>query len=298
MADYTQAWRLADPWQAAGRIKVNEIGLAEEFVSKHAFSNSPIFNEFIRPYGDDTLYCMGGSFATPWGTGALAVHRGAGGKAFEPGDIDRLLPYSQEIGRLFKVKGELAAARRDGANARAILDSLAYAIIVVTPHAKVLSVNRAADRVLRRGDGLAVRKGVLGLARGSNAALHAALQRAASAEGQVAHSQVVARPPDRTPYLITICPMPRAGHLMILFRDPDVEDVSLMGRLRGLFGLTLAEAAVAADLAKGASPADIAVRRGVGHNTLKTQLTAIMGKMNCHRQAEIAAIVAALPAIR
>jgi hypothetical protein len=52
--------------------------------------------------------------------------------------------------------------------------------------------------------------------------------------------------------------MQRPGRLMILFRDPDVEDLSPTSRLRGLFHLTMAEAAVAADLVKGASLAEIA----------------------------------------
>jgi DNA-binding CsgD family transcriptional regulator len=113
--------------------------------------------------------------------------------------------------------------------------------------------------------------------------------------GSLAQSLTVERAPDRTPYLITICPMPLRGRLMIVLRDPDVEDISLISRLRSLFDLTLAEAAVAADLAKGAALGDIARRRGVGLNTLKTQLASVMTKMRCRRQAQIAAIVAALP---
>jgi DNA-binding CsgD family transcriptional regulator len=298
MRDYSSAWVFADPWQAAALARPNVPLVLHEVVPERAFISSPIFNDFIRPSGDDTLHCMGGRFSTSSGDGMLAVHRGAGDKAFEAADLSRLQVYSREFERLFKVRGELAAARRDSANARGALDALAWAIVIVSADARVLSANAAADRVLRRGDGLAVRRGVLCVAEGSNATLHAALQRASSAQGHVAQSQAVARPSDRLPYLVTICPLQDGRRLMLLFRDPDVEDESLVGRLRGLFGLTLAEAAVAADLAKGSALAEIAVRRGVGLNTLKTQVAAIMRKMGSRRQSEIVAIVAALPTVR
>jgi DNA-binding CsgD family transcriptional regulator len=295
MNDYATAWARADPWQAAARERRNRLILTHHVVPERVFADSAIFNEFIRAYGDDTLHCMGGSFSTPWGEGVVGLHRGATAGPFDAADLERLSVYARDLERLFKVKGELAAARREGAQAKAGLDTLAYGVIVVASDARVLGVNHAGERILRRGDGLVERRGVLCLARGSSAALHGAIETSASAQAALAQSVRVERAPDRTPYLITLCPMPPGDRLMILFRDPDVEDVSLTSRLRSLFDLTLAEAAVAADLARGVALGDIARRRGVGPNTLKTQLASIMHKMRCRRQAQVAAIVAALP---
>jgi len=85
---------------------------------------------------------------------------------------------------------------------------------------------------------------------------------------------------------------------MLLFRDPDRQDISLAGRLRMLFGLSKTEAEIAVELSKGRSPAEIMHARDVSANTLSTQLKSIMAKMNCKRQGQVAAVIAGLPEVR
>ena len=71
---------------------------------------------------------------------------------------------------------------------------------------------------------------------------------------------------DEPAYLVTVTPLAgRAGPsaALILFRDLAVADHSLIGRLRTLFNLTSAEAAVAIDVAHGLALPDIARNRGV-----------------------------------
>jgi DNA-binding CsgD family transcriptional regulator len=84
---------------------------------------------------------------------------------------------------------------------------------------------------------------------------------------------------------------------MLIFRDPDVNDLTLTDRLRTLFGLSRSEAAIAIDLSLGRSTGDILAKRGVRPSTLKTQLESLTGKMGCARQSEVAAMVASLPPI-
>jgi DNA-binding CsgD family transcriptional regulator len=54
-----------------------------------------------------------------------------------------------------------------------------------------------------------------------------------------------------------------------------------------LFGLTAMEARLWADLATGATLADIAVRRRVSVNTLRVQLARLFNKVGVHRQADL-----------
>lgn len=74
--------------------------------------------------------------------------------------------------------------------------------------------------------------------------------------------------------------------------------MSLAGRLRELFGLSKAEADIAVALGQGRCMAEIAAERCVSANTMYSPLKSIMAKMECSRQAEIAAAVAALPPVR
>lgn len=82
---------------------------------------------------------------------------------------------------------------------------------------------------------------------------------------------------------------------LIVFRDPDDQDVSLPGRLRRLFALTATEADLAVALSQGASLTEIAGTRTLRASTVRSQIKPIAAKMRCSRQAEIAAIVAHLP---
>jgi DNA-binding CsgD family transcriptional regulator len=65
-------------------------------------------------------------------------------------------------------------------------------------------------------------------------------------------------------------------------------------RLRAAFGLTAAEARLAARIASGDGITAAAIALGVSRETVRTQLSAVFAKTNTHRQAELAALVARL----
>ena len=69
-------------------------------------------------------------------------------------------------------------------------------------------------------------------------------------------------------------------------------NAAVLGRL---FGLTPAEAALAASLASGRSPAEYAAARGIARHTVRSHLTQVLRKTGCRRQAELAALLARLP---
>lgn len=65
--------------------------------------------------------------------------------------------------------------------------------------------------------------------------------------------------------------------------------------LSTLYGLTPAESELALALANGQNLKDIAQRRRVSRNTLKSQLTAIFRKTDCTRQTELFRLISTLP---
>jgi len=78
----------------------------------------------------------------------------------------------------------------------------------------------------------------------------------------------------KTDLLVTIAPPigQPAGTAIIKFRDSDVEEQPLLTRLRTLYGMTDKEAAVAVELSKDRTLAEITQARGAPPNTIKTQL--------------------------
>lgn len=69
------------------------------------------------------------------------------------------------------------------------------------------------------------------------------------------------------------------------------EDPTLQALLSARFGLTAAEAGIAAALTRGLTPAEIAEERGVSIHTVRNQLKTALSKTDSRRQAELAALV-------
>ena len=78
---------------------------------------------------------------------------------------------------------------------------------------------------------------------------------------------------------------------MLLVSEPP-RPAQGLPRLKALYGLTDAEAAVVLLLTDGLSIADVAERRGVSQATIRAQFRAVADKMNCRRQAEVTATAA------
>jgi DNA-binding NarL/FixJ family response regulator len=63
------------------------------------------------------------------------------------------------------------------------------------------------------------------------------------------------------------------------------------------FGFSPAEARVAAALARGCAPAEIAEELGVRMTTIRTQLSAILRKLDVERQADVVRLISRTPVL-
>ena len=304
MAAYVETWAALDPWviAAAQPSMLNRVLLLDEAVPSDAFARSALYNDFVRASGDDTFYAMGVAYSSARGDGILGVNRGRAAGPFEASDLARLQLHAKDIGRVLKLRGEIAAAQRDKEVTSAALDTMAVAIAVVAWNGRLLEANAAAEAVFERADGFGRRGGMIGaVLHGDAQALERAIALATAPTRPTATSVMVNRAPGLAAYLVTVAPLATASprrRAMLIFRDPETRDASLAQRLRGLFGLSKAEAEIAVDLLEGCSPVEVAARRTVTANTLKTQLASLMGKMGCTRQSQVVSIVAALPPLR
>ena len=86
------------------------------------------------------------------------------------------------------------------------------------------------------------------------------------------------------------CAMPDGGVILVVV-DLDEWPRPRIGVLRQAFGLTHAEARLAAQLAQGRSLRTIAAERRVSITTARAQLRSVLGKTHTHRQAELVALV-------
>jgi DNA-binding CsgD family transcriptional regulator len=300
---YTETYATLDPWTEAAlaRANSNRFISLDRYVSRERFEESAFHRQFLAPLRDDTAYCASLALKTPCGEGVISLTRGRRAEAFSPEDLETLNDLAPHLMRLLRLRGELAAHRHGARVARDALDCLGIATIVVRGDGRMVHANMAGEAALRREDGLWLREGAIACRHPQSAPRLAAAIRAATAANHPEGSAVaVERDPGEAPYLVDLAPLGgrfRRSMALLTFRDPTVTDPSLGVRLRALFGLTKAEAAIALDLSRGLTPAGIAPRRGVKPNTVRTQLASVAAKMGCGCQADIAAKVASLPPI-
>jgi DNA-binding CsgD family transcriptional regulator len=249
---------------------------------------------------DDTFHCAALKVAAPNVQGAFSIQRGRSAGAFEDEDLAPLRPRLDDLSRLMRLRGELAAARRREAEAKSAMDRLTLALFTVRRDGYCKDLNAAAGAVVLRGDGLTLRRDRLtAVAPDAAEPLRAALERATARQNPQASSLVIVRPPPLRPYLVTVSPLRTKGAslALIVLRDPEAAGRSAEDRLRQLFGLSPTEASLAVALAQGLTPEDMADTRRVSLATIRNQLRAVSEKMGCNRLAQVAAIVARLPPI-
>jgi DNA-binding CsgD family transcriptional regulator len=170
-------------------------------------------------------------------------------------------------------------------------------IISGTP--PLLNANAALRRLARRRDGLIFGHVRLAAAdKRADAALAdaiAAVSLGANAGGAPMRSIAVPRAGHALPYLVQAIaiggPAPHARAVLLTVTDPGLGKPDAAA-LRDLLGLTWAEAALAAELAAGATLAGAARARGISLETARTQLKAVLGKTGCARQQDLARLLA------
>jgi DNA-binding CsgD family transcriptional regulator len=300
-SDYHAHWTDKSSWlkEYSKPKHNNRLSSLHNYVPEESFAKSAIYNEFLKPDWDNTFHCAGLKVVAPGFVGYYSCHRGRSAGAFEEEDIAPLRPRVEDLSRLMRLRGELTAARRREAEAKSAMDGLALAIFSVRRDGYCRDLNAAASAVVLRGDGLTLRRDRLTtVAADAAEPLRAAIERATARQDPQTTSVTVPRPPPFRPYLVTVSPH-RIGTgvslAMIVVRDPETATRSATDRLRPMFGLSPAEASLAASLADGMTPDEMADARRVSLNTIRSQLRAVSEKMGCNRLAQVAAIVASLP---
>jgi DNA-binding CsgD family transcriptional regulator len=112
-------------------------------------------------------------------------------------------------------------------------------------------------------------------------------------------------PPPRAPLIVAVLPLgaasassiglPPAAAALLLVTDPlHRPDPPSLALLREAFGLTRAEAEVAARAGQGEEVARIAEALGITQGTTRLHLHRVFEKTGVHRQAELALVLARL----
>jgi DNA-binding CsgD family transcriptional regulator len=172
------------------------------------------------------------------------------------------------------------------------LDQLCAGVIVTDNSGLVIEMNRAAEAIGQLGDGVLIREGRLCARRVFETARLAKLIAGATEEQSRAAGgrMVIGRCDGSPPYVLAVLPL-HAGPVddrrfaMIIVVDAARYVPS------DLFGLSPAEARVAAALMTGKSLTDIAATSRVQITTVRTQLRYILRKVGVKRQFDLVRVL-------
>jgi DNA-binding CsgD family transcriptional regulator len=314
LAEYKRRWIHQDPWaRAAAESGEGVLNLASR-VSARQLRQTSIWNEWKAPR-DGAFHCLSAVVQAPDGlSGRIAFHRPVRAEAFESAEaalLERVFPH---LRRALVAEARLAAAGWQSARAlKAGFAALRQGVVLLDRQRRIVATNPAVEAMAAQGEGLSlVPDGGLS---SQDAAARQALARAvgsaiAAIDGKVrmmpdAACVALPRRSKAPPWLVHALPLRRleaAGMpegftgVMLLVTDDSARSRPRAPLLRQAFGLTAAEASLAAALAAGRTLAQHAAARRIALDTVRNQLLAIRRKTGSRSLAELTALLGRLTA--
>ena len=276
-----------------------------ELVPDEVLARTEFCSDFLRPLGIFHV-AQAVPLKEDRAIGMLSLSRPPAARRFDEEELGVLRALQGNLRRALELHLELAALRSGLALGGAALARLTTAAIAVDAHRRATAANAAADRLLAARDGLALEAGELRAAIPvEDARLQGLLAEALRAlEGGPAGGCTSVTRATGRPLGVRVVPLPAAGGCIgipgaaalvfvggserVPHLDPDA--------LRGLYGLTPAEARVAARLGTGRPLSRIARELGVSLETVRTHRKHVFRKTGVRTQSELVALLLAGPA--
>jgi len=270
----------------------------ENFVQRNEF-----YRDYLAPYG--LRYRLGGKLVESKDCSALiTLLRGAGQAPFSDSDVAsvrRIEGHLQRAIRLHLAASDLRAQAQMGAGA---LDSLSYALWIVTAERSLQHLNTRAEAILQASDGLVIKQGRLYALNGAHAHLARMIKAAAQPNGASRGGTLsIERSNGKPSYQVFVVALPeksafaveRQVPLALVLAKDAAQRVAAPPLFARLYGLTPAEGRLAAALLAGKTPGEHATAAGVSIATVRTQMHAVLAKTGTRRQAELVCLLANLP---
>ncbi|WP_293485518.1 PAS domain-containing protein [Phenylobacterium sp.] len=289
---YVHVFAGANDWSVRGhRQPVGSVFHSDQLIDRAAFRRSPFFTEYLDSYGFEVglialLDRHGGDHL------CLCFPGPDGSSERLAGAVRRLTPHFQ---RSVRISRRLAEAELAAATARGALDAAPSAILMCDAGLQLTYANPAGEALLRDGY-IGLRDGRLALPQpGETRRLQALgnpaepLRCAAFALETEGQAPVAAMAVRIAPGSGLVHPDFGSAGLMIVGGRNHRTTFAHVDRLKDWFGLTPAEARLAAALAEGASLEDFAATRGVSLNAARFLLKGVFAKTDTNRQPQLVA---------
>jgi DNA-binding CsgD family transcriptional regulator len=310
LAEYADHYWAQDP-----RVKwafthpPGDVFVDYNFTSERQMDRSEYYSDFLRRQG--LRYCIGIVALNERNQHCgIAVHRSRRQGAFDMPEmriVRRLVPHFRRAVQLQERFSAVQARERCLSDA---IDRLAMGTIFVDSGSRPLQMNRAAENILRQGDGLvATRNGLAAAQSAVTASLRRAVFEAAATgagRGFAAGAAMrLPRPSAKRPLEILIAPLPdhhqslgpTAPAAVVFVTDPHHIPRTRTDLLAELHGLTRAEAELAEALVEGKTLASFAEETGRRPQTVRKTMKQVFAKTDTARQSELVLRLVTGPAV-
>src|SRR6516165_9149904 len=156
---YQEHFVTINPWLVSHPFRHEVVALGEQILNDRELVRTEFYNDFLRP--NDWFYSCGVLAARDQSTTseitAIRSRRAGSFTSNEVALFEYLAPHLQCAVR---IQNRIAGLESGLNAATGVLDRFPTGIVAVNSDAKVILTNRAADAILKRGDGLMSRNGL------------------------------------------------------------------------------------------------------------------------------------------
>ena len=281
------------------------VHITELYASNEEMRTSPVYNEMLhRAHMQESLHaCMAGPDGSHITVATADPVTSDGWRAPQLALLSGLLPHLRQFVR---VRQALARAGALSTSVTALLDTTRVGVIQLDRHGRILAANDRARDLLRQGDGVTDRDGLL---RTRVPADQTRLERLLadalpSARPALSGSMMLRRAAVVPPFVMHVKPVggwqldlgARRVAALVLLVEPGRPPRLDFGLVAAVLGLTPAESQVAVWLAEGRSVREIAGATGLQENSVYYHIKQIYQKQGISRQVDLVRLVLSVAA--
>jgi DNA-binding CsgD family transcriptional regulator len=298
---YVDRYLKANPWsavpqlQAPGRVRT-DTSLDEHYARPGYYRSTDFFIEWMKP--QSFIYTLGVNLAAERTLHTkLFLYRDERSGPFSRREVAQFARLSRHMSQAVQIARRLAVGKAQSGIWLDVIDRLKFGVVLLDDNARVVQLNRFADDLLSRRDGLALSQRALvtthcGDMKKLVETIRSALEASESAESRTATAR---RANGSRPLSVTAFPLPRNPHpfgwpqavAAVIVTDPELDPVVPEDELRRRYSLTAAEARLAQNLARGTGMRDAAEKAGLSYETARWYLKSTFQKTGTTRQADL-----------
>jgi len=297
-------WKI-DEWSKRGQVIARSglVGDGRMLCTEEELLRSEFYNDYLRKF-DQRHEIFGVIEQKGPSTAVVTVLRPQRSQVFDNSSIEVVQHLMPHLQRAVQLHRRNIALETEARTATSTLEHLYIGLIRLDRDARVLAMNRAAERIVAQRDGLTVTRAGLEAARAEETRQLRALISGASLGRQgitfgAGGAIPISRPSFKRPLSVVVSPAPAGGFQFpgvqggaILFvTDTEAAIESDEEILKRLFGLTATEARIAGLLVQGRDLNGVCEELSIRRTTARSHLRHVFEKLGVRRQGELISLL-------